>query len=260
MIGSRPRLLIVAGHDSSHGAGIDADRASVEDLPIDPLIVATAFTLQDERGVHAVRARAAREWMNEALELARDGVSAIKFGLLPGAEHVAFAADLVDALRRRTSAALPVVVDPVIASSSGTRFLDERATHAMRAQLIRSGVVLTPNLAEAAELASIPLDELVRDPWRRTAAAEALLALGARAVIIKGGHGAEDPARDLIAAADEAVTWHEHARIRGGKIRGSGCRYATRLAAGLALGRSLVESAHDAGEHVARRIRECSEA
>jgi hydroxymethylpyrimidine/phosphomethylpyrimidine kinase len=322
-----PRLLIVAGHDSSRGAGIDADLASLSGLPIVPLVVVTAFTIQDERGVHAVNTRDPMEWGSEALELASAGVSAVKFGLLPGAEHVLQAAELVRSLRRitrsfltlsddppsrpvasrmddrsaragssfdevRTSRAgsppvedqisrpgssfadddvvptssslidlripteLPIVVDPVIASSSGTRFLDASALDALRERLIAAGVVLTPNLAEAAELASMPLELLIRAPERRLDAAERLLALGARAVIIKGGHGDEDPARDLIAVQRGGARWHMHERIRGGKIRGSGCRYATRLAAGLALGSSLEASARDAGNYVARSIRE----
>src|SRR5437773_2218931 len=105
-----PRLLIIAGHDSSKCAGVDADRESVRDLSIEPLVVVTAFTIQDEHGVHGIEAREPGDWEDEALELASGGVSGVKFGLLPGAEHVQFAADLVSKLRARWSARLPVVV------------------------------------------------------------------------------------------------------------------------------------------------------
>src|SRR5262249_35830318 len=88
----------------------------------------------------------------------------------------------------------------------------------------------------------------------RADAARILLGLGASAVVLKGGHGEEDPARDLVADADGSETWLEHARTVGGKIRGSGCRFATRLAARLAQGRSLVESARDAASRVTAAI------
>jgi len=278
------RILIVGGHDSSGGAGIDADHASLRDLPIEPLVVATAFTIQDERGVHSIGAREPREWMRNARELVKStlnvelrgqraenteiigeldrelgdaSVHAVKFGLLPGAEHVRAAVGLVSELRSASNE-LPIVVDPVITSSSGTRFLDRAALDALREELIAARIVLTPNLAEAAELASMPVAKLVHEPESRIEAARKLLALGAAAVIVKAGHGTESPARDLIAARGEPIRWVEHARIRGGKIRGSGCRFATRLAAHLALGRTLEASAREAGEHVARLIRERS--
>jgi hydroxymethylpyrimidine/phosphomethylpyrimidine kinase len=335
------RILIVGGHDSSGGAGIDADHESVRDLPIEPIVVATAFTIQDDRGVQSIGAREPNAWMREARELVekntqiaehrgeradsneravkldreiadanvlaakRDreladesdlaakldraitetsdpavkvdraradahvlaanldseladvSLHAVKFGLLPGAEHMRAAVALVSNLRREIPK-LPVVVDPVITSSSGTRFLDRAALDALRNEVIAVHIVLTPNLAEAAELASMPLAKLVHEPESRIEAARKLLALGAAAVIVKAGHGTEDPARDLIAARGEPIRWVEHARIRGGKIRGSGCRFATRLAAHLALGRTLEAGAREAGEHVARQIRERS--
>jgi hydroxymethylpyrimidine/phosphomethylpyrimidine kinase len=278
------RILIVGGHDSSGGAGIDADHVSVRDLPIEPIVVATAFTIQDERGVQSIGAREPSEWMRTARELVKSMLNverrgqraesseitdkhdrelgdasphAVKFGLLPGAEHVRAAVGLIGELRSVNNE-LPIVVDPVITSSSGTRFLDRAALDVLRNELIAAHIVLTPNLAEAAELASMPLAKLVHEPESRIEAARKLLALGAAAVIVKAGHGEEDPARDLIAARGEPIRWVEHARIRGGKIRGSGCRFATRLAAHLALGRTLEAGAREAGEHVARQIRERS--
>jgi hydroxymethylpyrimidine/phosphomethylpyrimidine kinase len=250
-----PRLLIIAGHDPSGGAGIDADLSSVSDLAIEPSTVITAFTDQDARSVRAIGAREPSKWLAEALTLAAPGVSAVKFGMLPGEAHVHAGAHLVRVLRESASVPPPVVVDPVIASSSGTVFMDDAAVTALLEEWMPLGIVLTPNLAEAARFSGMTLAELVHDPERRLVAAEKLLTRGAHAVIVKGGHGTEDPSRDLIAERGHAAVWHEHARIRAGKIRGSGCRYATRLAAGLALGRSLAASAHDAGEYVARLIR-----
>jgi hydroxymethylpyrimidine/phosphomethylpyrimidine kinase len=253
---AKPRLLIVAGHDPSGGAGIDADLASTRDLDVEPLAIVTAFTDQDAQSVRAIGARDPKTWLDEALPLAVRGVAAVKFGLLPGESHVRAAAHLARVLRESSHAPVPIIVDPVIASSSGAVFMDELAVCALLGELVPLGIVLTPNLAEAAQLADFALADLVRDPELRREAADKLLARGASAVIVKGGHGVEDPTRDLIAIAGRAAVWHVHSRIRGGKIRGSGCRYATRLAAALALGRSLEEGAHEAGSYVERLIRE----
>jgi hydroxymethylpyrimidine/phosphomethylpyrimidine kinase len=269
----RPRVLVVGGHDPS-GAGVDADLAALRGLAVEARAVVTAWTDQDERGVRAVGARACGEWLAEAREAARPRVGALKLGLLPGAEHVAAAAALVLELRERDGGALPVVVDPVIAASSGGRFLDAAAVAALARGLLAAGVVATPNLAEAAELARFAgaagpggaaalggaarLDEarLAADRGARVEAAERLLGLGARAVVLKGGHGLEDPALDLVLAAGEPPLWLAHRRIPGAKVRGSGCRFASRLAAGLALGSSLAVAAAEAGAHVAQVLAE----
>src|SRR5204863_6779760 len=115
---AKPRLLIIAGQDPSGGAGIDADLSSVRDLAIESIPVITAFTDQDERRVRAIGPRDASEWLDESLPTAARGVAAVKFGLLPGKSHVRAAAHLVRVLRESTPAPPPIVVDPVIASSS----------------------------------------------------------------------------------------------------------------------------------------------
>lgn len=246
-----PRVLVVAGHDPS-GAGVDADRDALGAHAVEVLVVETARTDQDDRGVRAVGARDPAVWSSEARVHIRRGIAGLKFGLLPGAEHVARAAALVAGLRRASSA--PVVVDPVIAASSGARFLDDAAVEALRGELLGLDVVVTPNLPEAAELARVPLRTLEHDLAARVDVARLLLGLGARAVVLKGGHGAEDPVRDLVLAAGEAPVWLAHPRTAGGTLRGSGCRFASHLAGSLALGIPLAAAARAAGERVAARI------
>jgi len=247
-----PRLLVVAGHDPS-GAGIDADRQALAGLPVDGHFVVSAWTKQDARGLQQLGARATGDWLAEARrELP---VAALKFGLLPGGEHVRAAAELVHEARERAGGLCWVVVDPVLGSSSGGRFLDDAAAREYVLALTPAGVVLTPNLDELAELSATDRERLVRDPSARTAAARALLERGASAVIVKAGHGTEDPARDLVLEAGRSEVWLEHPRIPGGKVRGSGCRFATRVAANLALGTGLVRAARDAGEHVCGRLK-----
>ena len=181
------------------------------------------------------------------------GVDAIKFGLLPGSDHVRAARDLVRELRRAAGREIPAVVDPVIAASSGGRFLDRAGVESLRRDLVPCGVVLTPNLPETAEIVSAPLIRLITAPDTRLAAARELLALGAVGVVIKGGHGEEDPVQDLVAEPERPARWLDHPRIPA-TIRGSGCRFATRLAAELGRGASLAEAAEEAGRAVAGEI------
>jgi len=246
-----PRILVVAGRDPS-GAGLDADRDAMSDLAIEAHYVATAETDQDDAGVRSIGARAADAWLAEARDAARSRIDALKFGLLPGTDAIESAARLVVELRR--AGHVHVVVDPVIAASSGTRFLAPDDVEVLRGTLLGLGVIVTPNLPEAAELARVPVRELETNPAARVEVARLLTGLGATAVVLKGGHGREDPVRDLVLESGRAPVWFEHRRTPAGKLRGSGCRFATRLAAELALGQPLTAAARSAGEFVAARI------
>jgi hydroxymethylpyrimidine/phosphomethylpyrimidine kinase len=252
---TRPALLVVAGQDPS-GAGLDADREATSDLALDFLPVVTAQTEQDARAVRSIGARNPRVWLLEAFACVLRDLGAAKFGLLPGAEHVVAARDLVRALRERHGEHFPIVVDPVIAASSGGRFLAADGVSALKRELLPARVILTPNLAELAELTHTDAHALARSLDARLKAARELLTLGPHAVLVKGGHGHEDPVRDLVARADGRYLWLSHPRVIGGKIRGSGCRYASRLAAHLALGFTLEQAAEEAATHVATRIAE----
>jgi hydroxymethylpyrimidine/phosphomethylpyrimidine kinase len=256
--GERTRVLIVSGRDPS-GAGIDADLAAASEPWIEAIPIVTAETDQDASGVRSIGARDPRAWLEEARFAARTGVDAIKFGLLPGSDHVRAARDLVRELRSRAGRELPAVVDPVIVASSGGRFLDWAGVESFRRDLAACGVVLTPNLPEAAELASVALVQLIATPEARVAAARILVEMGAVGVVIKGGHGAEDPVLDLVLLTGGYVRWLEHPRIPA-TIRGSGCRFATRLAAELGRGRSLEESTAEAGRFVTSEIERTAEA
>ena len=141
----------------------------------------------------------------------------------------------------------------MIAASSGSDFLDAPAIAALR-ELLSSGVVVTPNLPEAALLAEVPPERLVDSLDARLDAARRLLAAGARAVLIKGGHGNENPVRDLVLEPPAPPLWIERPRHPGPGLRGSGCRFATATAACLARGDTLATAAERAGTFVAGRI------
>lgn len=250
----RVRVLVVAGRDPS-GAGVGADEAALRDAGVEPLIVVTAETDQDARGVRSIGARAPRAWLREGFTHVLEPIGALKFGLLPGADHVRAACDLARSFVEHRGRVFPIVVDPVIAASSGGRFLDRDGVRALRRELLAQPVIATPNLDELAELAGCERGALDRSLDERLRAARELLAAGAEAVVVKGGHGREDPVRDLVARRDGRSSWVLHPRVAGAKIRGSGCRFASRLAAELARGATLEDAVERAGRELERLLR-----
>lgn len=246
------RLLLVGGIDSSGGAGLDADRDAARHFAVRAEEFVSADTVQDEGGVREVRARG--HWWYDAGYAIEDGIDALKFGLLPDLDAIHGAAQLAGHARG-AGFGMPIVIDPVIAASSGTRFWGQAEVAAFRRVVLRTGPIVTPNLPELAELAGVDLGPLQDEPEARIAAAEALLRLGARAVVVTGGHGREDPLVDLVVALDEAPVSIERARLAGAGIRGSGCRFATALACELGRRAALPEAVRAAGEFVAARIR-----
>jgi hydroxymethylpyrimidine/phosphomethylpyrimidine kinase len=253
----KPRVLVVAGHDPSYGgprggAGVDADREAIERAGGTALCVVSAWTEQDGLRVHAVRAREAPEWLAEARRALGTGaaVRALKGGLLADAASVRAFGALAGELLPGT----PVVLDPVLAASGGEPFLDAEGVAALRAELLARGPVLTPNLPEAARLAGAELAELQRSRPARVAAARTLLALGAGAVVLKGGHADDARAADLVLARGARAVWIERPRLAGRSLHGSGCRFAATLAAELARGSDLETAARRAGDAVARLL------
>ena len=243
------RILVLAGHDPTGGAGVDADREAARARGVIADCVVTAETDQDGVRVSAIRPREPATWLEEARAWLREHGSrvpvVVKTGLLPGADHIRALVEFAEA-----APDLTLIVDPVLAASGGETFLDEEGLSVLRRQLLPLGPILTPNLPEAARLVSrspSEFDELEQ----RVAAGEQFLAWGARAALIKGGHGEDDPVRDLIVQRERSPIWHEHPRIPGASLHGSGCRYASCVAAELAKGNALEAAADVAGQHLA---------
>jgi hydroxymethylpyrimidine/phosphomethylpyrimidine kinase len=244
------RLLVVAGHDPGGGAGVAADREAAARFGVDAHCVVTAWTDQANGRVRAVGARPAAEWASEAeraLAAAPFPFGALKSGLLPDADAVRALAALCE---RFASAGRPVVVDPVLAASGGEPFLDEAGVECLRSELIPRAVVLTPNLIELARLGHADPDRLAGDRGARVEAARQLLEAGARAVLVKAGHG-EGPADDLLVEAGRPPRWFTRPRVPGAALHGSGCRHASALAAHLAHGATLESAALGAARYLA---------
>jgi hydroxymethylpyrimidine/phosphomethylpyrimidine kinase len=254
------RVLVIAGYDPSGGAGLDVDQRAAEDLFGKVECVATAFTDQTSEAVTSIGARNAEIWADEVRSIWNEagGFSVVKFGLLPGEEHVRAAARLIREWRAEREVA--VIVDPVIRSSSGHEFLDADGCRSILRELLPRGIILTPNLPELAQLTGNDLNELVEDLDLRARAGRDLADLGASTVVVKGGHGGEDPVCDILIEPGKRASWRTHERIMTengpASLRGTGCRFATALAVGLSSGLGVEESVDQEGRYVASCIAE----
>ncbi|HET7757463.1 MAG TPA: hydroxymethylpyrimidine/phosphomethylpyrimidine kinase [Steroidobacteraceae bacterium] len=235
-------VLVIAGTDSSGGAGLTRDVATLAHFGVEARCVVTAVTAQSGTGValaHVLPAQAVRAQLSTAL--APGGVGAIKIGMLGTAATVeAVAAGLPGA------PAIPMVLDPVLAASSGGELLDAGGRRALLALLLPRATLLTPNIPEAAALLGTGP---ARSQDEQAAQARALCALGAAAVLLKGGHAQGTAAVDCLAtrAGDVHILSAPRSAARR---RGTGCTLASGVAAGLAAGLPLLAACERAKRHV----------
>lgn len=245
-VGYLGRVLIIAGSDSGGGAGLQADIKAVTMLGGHAATAVTAITVQNTLGVHGVHPLPLDLIEAQARAVLDDiGTDAIKTGMLGSVEVV----ERVAAILQTSDA--PVVVDPVMVAKGGHALLEDRAIAAVRALMIPRAALLTPNAPEAEALTGLTVADL--DGKRR--AGEALLKLGARAVLMKGGH-VEDGASviDLLLTPC-GETLLEGPRIDTRHTHGTGCTLASACAAGLALGRPLEVAVAEAWAYVGEAIR-----
>lgn len=254
----RPHVLVIAGSDSSGGAGLTRDVQALEAFGADALVVVTAVTAQSDRrliAVHPVPPDIVRAQIAAAFEA--HVPDAIKIGMLVNRETVeAVAGTLEEQLRSRDSgtspgAVVPIVLDPVLVSSSGGTLLDEEGKRALVTRLLAIAALLTPNVEEAAALLDVPAAESAAGLDRQ---AQLLLDLGPRAVLLKGGHSKESEAIDRLARPGEPLGRIASPRIRA-SVRGTGCALSSAIAAQLASGIALEEACRRAQAYVAERMR-----
>ncbi len=233
----RPRVLVIAGSDSSGGAGVLRDAAAIADAGGAACVAVTAVTAQGPGGVgtiHAVPTHVVAAQIEAAM--AAGPLGAVKIGMLWSERTIETVARLLNALP-----GVPVVLDPVLAASSGRRLLRTGAEEALRALLIPRATLITPNLPEARSLTA----DTGGDP---VALARALLTLGPGAVLLKGGH-------DRGAEAVDHLVWAGGARRfaaprLAARLRGSGCALSSAVAARLARGADLATACQGAKAQV----------
>lgn len=238
----RGRVLVIAGSDSGGGAGIQADIKALTALGCYAATAITALTVQDTRAIYA-RHAVPPDFLRMQIEraLADPGADAVKTGMLGDAGNVEVVAE---ALASRGDG-VPLVLDPVLAATAGPPLLDPAGMETMTRRLFPRAALVTPNIAEAEALTAMR----VADPAAMRGAAEALLALGARAVLVKGGHLPGPTVLDLLATRD-GVEAFQSPRIDTRHIHGTGCTLASAIAAGLAQGMALRDAVRRARAYV----------
>jgi len=242
------RVLIVAGSDSGGGAGIQADIKTVTALGGYAMTAVTALTAQNTRGVFGV-VGVAPDFIRQQMRVVLDdiGADAVKTGMLHTAEVIEAVVAELETLDRT----VPVVADPVMVATSGDALLDAGAEDALKTGLAPRAAVLTPNVPEAERLTGLRIETL--EHMRR--AADKLLTLGPKAVLLKGGHLRGAVVRDLLVSSSAGEEIFESPRIETRSTHGTGCTLASGIAAGLAQGMPLREAVARARTYLHEAIR-----
>ncbi len=241
---ARPIALTIAGSDSGGGAGIQADLKTFHRFGVYGTSALTAITAQNTIGVSAVHPIPPDIVRAQIDAVAKDlRPAAFKTGMLATAEMAQTVARSV-----RDHELDRYVMDPVMVATSGDRLLDEEAEATLGAELLPLAAVVTPNLHEARILTGLPVESIEE----MGAAARALVEMGARAALVKGGH-LEGDAVDLLWNGHRERVWRK-ARVATDHTHGTGCTLSAAIAAGLALGRDLQEAVDRAIRFVARAI------
>lgn len=256
-----PVVLTIAGFDPSSGAGVTADVKTIAAHGCYAVSCITALTVQSTVAVRDVLPTPAALVSRTLRELADDlPLAAIHIGMLGSGEVATAVAGFLDELA--DDAAPAVVLDPILRSSSGAELLDPAGVDVLRSRLLPRATVVTPNMDEAAVLSAFPV-KTVEDMHR---AAERLHALGARAVVVKGGHLEGEKTVELLSVMEQAesagrthhapaVTWEFLGeKLNSRATHGTGCAFASALACNLALGQLLSEAVPAAKKYVTEAI------
>ncbi|MFH1680404.1 MAG: bifunctional hydroxymethylpyrimidine kinase/phosphomethylpyrimidine kinase [Candidatus Eisenbacteria bacterium] len=240
------QVMTIAGSDSGGGAGIQADLKAFAAMGVFGTSVVTAVTAQNTTGVtgiHDVPVATVRAQIRALFDDFE--IAAVKTGMLSSAEIVSCVADELERAGER-----PLVVDPVMIAASRAALMREGAVPELIERLLPLATVATPNLHEASVLAGMRVEsgEEIREAARR------IQGLGCRSVLVKGGHGGGDEAVDVLYDGKEFLEFRAP-RLESRGVHGTGCTYASALAARLALGESVPRAVRNAKAFVTEAIR-----
>ena len=239
-----PVALTIAGSDSGGGAGIQADLKTFAVLGVHGTSAITAITAQNTMGVTDILELPVSLVREQIKVVVEDiGVEAAKTGMLSSAAIIATVADAIERHRIHN-----LVVDPVMVAKGGARLLRDDAVEALRERMIPLAAVVTPNLPEAEAM----LGRRIQTLDERRQAARDLVALGAGAAVVKGGH-AENDATDVFFDGSRLVELTAQ-RVPTGNTHGSGCVFSAAIAAWLARGADPLQAAREAKDFITQAI------
>jgi hydroxymethylpyrimidine/phosphomethylpyrimidine kinase len=238
--------VTIAGSDSGGGAGIQADVKTFSALGVYGASVIAALTAQNTKGVtgiHDVPSAFVTAQIDSVFSDLK--IDAVKIGMLSNAGVIEAVAEGFARHKAKN-----IVLDPVMVATSGDRLLDSAAMDALRRKLIPRADIITPNLSEAAALLDAPV---AKTEAEMQAQAKRLIAAGAKAVLMKGGHGSGPEAVDLLVTANSSARFAA-SRIDTKNTHGTGCTLSSAIAAGLAKGLSLNDAVRAAKDYVTAAI------
>jgi hydroxymethylpyrimidine kinase/phosphomethylpyrimidine kinase len=241
-----PRALTIAGSDSGGGAGIQSDLKTFAALGVYGTSAITSITAQNTRAVTSMLSIDPETVRAQIRAVVEDiGVDTIKTGMLHTPEVIHTVAEEIDSLK------VPVIVDPVMVSNSGMKLIQENAIEVMRKKLFPLATVLTPNKMEAERLSGLEIHSL--EDARKVA--KNLVSQGASAVVVKGGHlPTKDKAIDILYNKGDFHIF-ETVRVETMNTHGTGCAFASAIAAEMAKGKPLIEAVGSAKTFVTDAIK-----
>ncbi|GAA4710621.1 bifunctional hydroxymethylpyrimidine kinase/phosphomethylpyrimidine kinase [Brevibacillus fulvus] len=244
-MGNLAKALTVAGSDSGGGAGIQADLKTFHQFHVYGMSALTAVTAQNTLGVHGVYPLPAEAVANQMQQVIEDlGVDAMKTGMLFNVEIIEAVAEQI-----RQHQVKNVVVDPVMIAKGGAKLLLDEAVKAIVEKLLPYTLIVTPNLPEAEHLTGRP----IRNVAEMKEAAKAIVAMGAKHVVMKGGHLPADEIVDLLYDGEQFFTF-VHQRVNTQHTHGTGCTFSAALTAELAKGSTVYEAMERANRFIIEAI------
>ncbi|NHM32589.1 bifunctional hydroxymethylpyrimidine kinase/phosphomethylpyrimidine kinase [Neobacillus terrae] len=240
------KALTIAGSDSGGGAGIQADLKTFQELGVFGMSALTAVTAQNTLGVQGVYPMSVEAVIQQIDSIGSDlGTDAVKTGML-------FSSGIIEAVAGKIKEYgwSNLVVDPVMIAKGGASLLQNEAVNALKKYLLPLAAVVTPNIPEAEVLTGLDISNLED----RKQAAEAIISMGAKNVVIKGGHGEEEEAVDLLFDGKE-FSYFTSTRLETKNTHGTGCTFAAAITAELAKGTSVKDAVQVAKRFIEAAIR-----
>ena len=244
-------ILTIAGSDSSGGAGVQADIKAISANGAYAASVISALTAQNTKGVQAV-ASVDVGLIRAQIDAVMDDltIDAIKIGML-GQDHIiACVAQAMEYWQKQQEKRIPIILDPVMVAKSGDMLLEPSAVASLKTNLLPLANLITPNLPEAATLCDLPI------PTHQTemeAMASSLRKLGAKAILLKGGHLQSRTSPDLL-IDDERQIWLHGARIKAKNTHGTGCTLSASIATYMGKGYALLEAVEAAKAYLSKAL------